>query len=69
MSNARAWRELKERSAQRKREADAMGHGIIKCDCGAVILQCRCLEGHRNVTVKPKGCAACQQVAAPEPAS
>ena len=28
-----------------------MSHGIIKCsECGKVILQCRCIEGHKNVT-------------------
>lgn len=46
-----------------------MAHGVIKCDCGAVIMQCRCIEGHRNVTVVPGGCAACKGHAAPNAVS
>lgn len=55
-------------TGRQRRRAGGMGHGIIKCDCGAIILQCRCIEGHRHLTVVPRGCAACKRDAAPEPA-
>lgn len=28
-----------------------MSHGKIMCVCGRLIAQCRCIEGHKNVTV------------------
>jgi len=30
-----------------------MTHGRTLCSCGRVIKQCRCIEGHRNVTTIP----------------
>lgn len=35
------------------------GHGRWVCSCGAVITQCRCIEGHRNTTVVQNGCSNC----------
>lgn len=35
-------------------------HGRTVCSCGALIAQCRCLEGHKNVTVLRDGCARCR---------
>lgn len=36
-----------------------MSHGKTVCSCGALISQCRCIEGHREVTVIEMGCRAC----------
>ncbi|AXH49345.1 hypothetical protein HWB76_gp055 [Streptomyces phage Blueeyedbeauty] len=27
-----------------------MSHGKVVCKCGKVIQQCRCMEGHKNIT-------------------
>jgi len=36
-------------------------HFRIECSCGAVIEQCVCDgPGSTHVTIRPKGCAACQ---------
>jgi hypothetical protein len=36
------------------------GHGIIKCSCGVVIAQCRCIDNHKNIEVKEKACTECR---------
>lgn len=35
------------------------GHEIVKCSCGTVIRQCRCI-GPKVTRVIPHGCTACQ---------
>ena len=36
-------------------------HGIVKCkECKNVIRQCRCIEGHNNVTYET--CPKCQKI-------
>ena len=37
-----------------------VGHGRWVCSCGAVIMQCRCMEGHGRVTVVANGCDQCK---------
>ena len=36
------------------------GHEIVKCSCGKIISQCRCIEGSKNVRVVKDGCKECQ---------
>lgn len=36
------------------------GHGRILCSCGALIAQCRCPDGHTNVTILERVCDSCQ---------
>lgn len=36
-----------------------MGHGKTVGKCGHVIAQCRCMEGHRNVTQVDALCLDC----------
>lgn len=38
-------------------------HEIVKCSCGAVIRQCRCIGPHKVVRVIDRGCADCQKEA------
>lgn len=40
-------------------------HGKTVCSCGAVIMQCRCMEGHHNVTTLQNACAKCRSTPAP----
>jgi hypothetical protein len=37
------------------------GHKIVKCSCGAVIAQCRCMELNKAVVVIANGCEACKK--------
>jgi predicted Ser/Thr protein kinase len=36
-------------------------HGRWVCSCGAVIAQCRCIEGHREEKVIEHGCDDCRR--------
>jgi len=36
-------------------------HYIIKCSCGEVISQCRCMDKNKEVTVVKDGCAKCKK--------
>ena len=36
-------------------------HYLIRCSCGAVIMQCRC-PGPKYEEVQEKGCVACKHV-------
>lgn len=40
------------------------GHGIVKGACGHVIAQCRCIEGHKQVTTVEHDCDACEKAKA-----
>lgn len=31
-----------------------MSHGVTLCKCGTVVAQCRCMEGHKNVSYVQK---------------
>lgn len=35
-----------------------MSHYIVKCSCGTIINQCRCI-GDKQVSIIPKGCGKC----------
>lgn len=39
------------------------GHEIVKCSCGTIIRQCRCIGPH-TVRVVDRGCDACLAVSA-----
>lgn len=39
------------------------GHGKYQCSCGALIMQCRCMEGHKHITIVPNGCEQCKATA------
>ena len=39
-----------------------MSHGRVVCRCGALLAQCRCMEGHANVTVAPGPCRCAKPV-------
>lgn len=36
-------------------------HEIVKCSCGAVIRQCRCMNPNKTVSIIENGCDACQK--------
>jgi hypothetical protein len=33
-----------------------VSHGKVVCACGVLIMQCRCIQGHAEVTVAPGPC-------------
>lgn len=37
-------------------------HEIVKCSCGAIILQCRCIGPHK-VRIVTRGCTNCKAAA------
>lgn len=37
------------------------GHGRYVCSCGNLIMQCRCIEGHRNTVIVQNGCSECKK--------
>lgn len=41
-------------------------HGIVKGNCGHVIAQCRCVEGHKKVHFMAEPCSACKKARALE---
>lgn len=39
-----------------------MSHGKIVCGrCKTVIMQCRCMEGHANISERPGPCEVCRR--------
>ena len=36
------------------------GHFIERCDCGAVIAQCRCFDKNKPERIVERGCKMCQ---------
>jgi hypothetical protein len=43
----------------------SINHGKVICrQCGTTISQCRCIEGHRNITYIDR-CASCREVPKP----
>lgn len=36
-------------------------HEIVKCSCGALIMQCRCISHNKSVRVLKKGCTDCKK--------
>lgn len=43
-------------------------HFIDKCSCGNVILQCKCLDSHKNVRITENGCPDCKEKHTTSPA-
>lgn len=41
-----------------------MSHEIIKCSCGRIIAQCRCVSKDKTVTIFEKGCKDCKNTPA-----
>ena len=40
---------------------ELVGHGRLLCSCGNVIMQCRCIEGHRHTVIsQTQKCADCK---------
>lgn len=42
------------------------GHEIIKCSCGKIIAQCRCMSKDKTVTIIEKGCEDCKNLTKPK---
>jgi hypothetical protein len=37
------------------------GHKIVKCSCGEIMLQCRCMMENKPVEVIQDGCEECKE--------
>jgi len=42
-------------------------HEIVKCSCGAIILQCRCMMLNKPVRIVKNGCEKCKAKSAATP--
>lgn len=36
-------------------------HKIVKCSCGAIIMQCRCITPGKTVEIVKDGCKNCKE--------
>lgn len=45
---------------KRGREMTGCGHEIVKCSCGTIISQCRCMDRNKTIRIVENGCVHCR---------